>query len=41
MNKTNYTWMFERMRQLKENYNEYFLPYMPEQKQEQQEPRDG
>tara|TARA_Y100001938_G_C8065546_1_gene419965 strand:- start:129 stop:1013 length:885 start_codon:yes stop_codon:yes gene_type:complete len=40
-NKTNYTWMFERMRQLKENYNEYFLPYMPEQKQEQQEPRDG
>jgi len=42
-NKTDYTWMFERMRQLKENYNEFFLPYMPEKQQEpkQQERRDG
>ena len=42
-NKTDYTWMFERLRQLKENYNEFFLPYMPEQKQQepQQERRDG
>ena len=36
-NKTDYTWMFERLRQLKENYNEFFLPYMPEQKQEQRQ----
>jgi len=42
-NKTDYTWMFERMRQLKQMYDEYFLPYMPEQvrKEPQEERRDG
>ena len=34
-NKTDYLWMFERMIELKKTYNEYFLPYMPEQKQEE------
>jgi hypothetical protein len=34
-NKIDYTWMFDRLRQLKQNYNEFFLPYMPEQQREQ------
>jgi len=34
-NKIDYTWMFDRLRQLKQNYNEFFLPYMPEQQKEQ------
>ena len=34
-NKVNYSWMFERMVELKKMYNEFFLPYAPEQQQEQ------